>query len=46
MRTKTIRNASGVLVGVKGDSAKFDEFRSTLDSFEFWWPIITPKETM
>ncbi len=31
---------------LEGDAAAFDEFRSTLDTFEFWWPIVTPKEAM
>ncbi|MDG4718210.1 MULTISPECIES: alkyl/aryl-sulfatase [Thalassospira] len=31
---------------LEGNAAKFDEFRSTLDTFEFWWPIVTPKEAM
>ncbi|SFL98621.1 alkyl/aryl-sulfatase [Marinobacter zhejiangensis] len=28
---------------LEGDSGKFDEFLSLLDSFEFWWPLVTPK---
>ena len=31
---------------LEGDAAMFDAFRTTLDTFEFWWPIVTPKEAM
>lgn len=31
---------------LEGDAARFDEFRATLDTFEFWWPIVTPKDAM
>ncbi|MBP3127876.1 alkyl sulfatase dimerization domain-containing protein [Thalassospira sp. ER-Se-21-Dark] len=29
-----------------GDGAKFEEFIGLLDTFEFWWPIVTPKTAM
>ncbi|WP_430472825.1 hypothetical protein ACQ0MK_12125 [Thalassospira lucentensis] len=28
------------------DAAMFGECRATLDTFEFWWPIVTPKEAI
>lgn len=31
---------------LSGDAAAFSDFASLLDSFEFWWPIVTPKKAM